>query len=520
MADGYKIAHILTLFIPHANLHRLTLLLAGTYNLAWGLFTALAPGWFFQFARCERNGEAIMTPPKGDIHLTWPINSCSQERTVYFFGVSHYQWQSYWPSLSEVPTGWHMEPFIDLAGWHIEDNPSRAHGTGRFQARSNTIGVGNEAFLLAPPIEVNSANPVMSTTFYTWQSSATANTMNLYLYNHDAGGLFVLPDNQSFFPGTTPILNQAIDVDYPANLSSTIAVGASTDWDYRSHYSQYGAALDIVAPSGGGFAGIASTDITGGDGYVAGDYVGGLTGTSFAAPLAAGIAALLLSRNPDLSADDVRSIMQNSTDKVGGNIGATAYDTNGFNQFYGFGRVNALAAVEAVPAASGDYNLDGTVDAADYTVWRNSLGATVTPYTGADGDRNGLIEAADYQVWKSHFGQTIAMPLPASLAIAPRGSIDTGAYSATTTNGNGFAGRLPPQIPSSRSLHALLRAGGEASIQPTLPIASDLALLALPDEPEHKRTSQVEFTLAIDNDGEDDKALVAELALDAIFNGP
>jgi hypothetical protein len=53
----------------------------------------------------------------------------------------------------------------------------------------------------------------------------------------------------------------------------------------------------------------------------------------------------------------------------------------------------------------GDYNQDGIVDAADYTVWRNKLGTTVlTPGTGADGDGDGKITAADYPVWKLHYG--------------------------------------------------------------------------------------------------------------------
>ncbi|QDU54431.1 PEP-CTERM sorting domain-containing protein [Aeoliella mucimassa] len=56
---------------------------------------------------------------------------------------------------------------------------------------------------------------------------------------------------------------------------------------------------------------------------------------------------------------------------------------------------------------TGDYNGDGHVDLADYTLWRDSLGATVDPGTGADGDGNGLVDAGDYAAWKSHFGQSI-----------------------------------------------------------------------------------------------------------------
>jgi hypothetical protein len=61
-----------------------------------------------------------------------------------------------------------------------------------------------------------------------------------------------------------------------------------------------------------------------------------------------------------------------------------------------------------LPVTPGDYNRDGTVDAADYVVWRNGLGATYTQ--------------TDYDVWRANFGQTIgsgaALPSAESLSIA------------------------------------------------------------------------------------------------------
>ena len=65
--------------------------------------------------------------------------------------------------------------------------------------------------------------------------------------------------------------------------------------------------------------------------------------------------------------------------------------------------------LQPIPAAFyGDYNHNNIVDAADYTVWRNTLGlSVVTPYVGADGDGDGAIDSADYSVWKSHYGESI-----------------------------------------------------------------------------------------------------------------
>jgi hypothetical protein len=69
------------------------------------------------------------------------------------------------------------------------------------------------------------------------------------------------------------------------------------------------------------------------------------------------------------------------------------------------------------------------VTAADYVVWRNSLGQSVPELgRGADGDGDGIITAADYDVWRAHFGETAAgaslpagVPEPNALAFTAAG---------------------------------------------------------------------------------------------------
>jgi hypothetical protein len=81
-----------------------------------------------------------------------------------------------------------------------------------------------------------------------------------------------------------------------------------------------------------------------------------------------------------------------------------------------------ISPTATVAAPTADYNNNGTVDAGDYTVWRNTLGQ-VGSGLAADGNDNNLIDAGDYALWKSQFGMLVdagggeyaAVPEPAGL---------------------------------------------------------------------------------------------------------
>jgi subtilisin family serine protease len=236
-----------------------------------------------------------------------------------------------------MPAGWTTSGTV---GWSIMDDPTHAYGTGRYVAKAGTIGNSATSRLRSPSISLAVTGNLM---FNSWASSELG-LDGLRLYISSNGGANF--SQQSFFRSGLPSLQTA--VTYPANLAEPIAVGASTDWDYRSMYSQFGSALDVVAPSNGGYAGITTTDRTGSVGYNSGDYTSTFGGTSSSAPMTAGIAALLLTKNPHLTPTQIRNALQNTADKIGGNNGQTAY-VSGFNQFYGYGRVNAAAALAAVP---------------------------------------------------------------------------------------------------------------------------------------------------------------------------
>ncbi|MEN0110506.1 MAG: hypothetical protein AAF805_07250 [Planctomycetota bacterium] len=68
-----------------------------------------------------------------------------------------------------------------------------------------------------------------------------------------------------------------------------------------------------------------------------------------------------------------------------------------------------VTVTAVTPRLTGDYNGNGVVDAADYTVWRDTLGDDdFEPGTGADGDDDGFVSLLDYDVWADNFGDTAA----------------------------------------------------------------------------------------------------------------
>ncbi len=142
-------------------------------------------------------------------------------------------------------------------------------------------------------------------------------------------------------------------VDYPANNTNVIAVGAFANTGIRSAYSNYGSALDIMAPSnnvGGPGAGVRTTDRMGGAGYGSGNYTSSFGGTSSACPVVSGVAALVLGFNPNLTSSQVKNILYSTAIDMG---------PAGDDLEYASGRVNALGALQAAGGSGGPTCTDG-----------------------------------------------------------------------------------------------------------------------------------------------------------------
>lgn len=158
--------------------------------------------------------------------------------------------------------------------------------------------------------------------------------------------------------------NESVDNDGYAAYERVIAVAACNDASERSAYSDHGDAIWCCFPSSHGEAsltpGIWTTDRAGVEGYnsgdaslgdAEGDYTNSFGGTSSACPGVAGVAALVLARNPELSWDAVRDLLARACDRI--DEAGGQYDERGHSPAYGFGRVNAATAVElAEPEAA------------------------------------------------------------------------------------------------------------------------------------------------------------------------
>jgi uncharacterized repeat protein (TIGR01451 family) len=122
---------------------------------------------------------------------------------------------------------------------------------------------------------------------------------------------------------------------YPASYDQVLAVGATTSAGTRWSLSNYGPNVDVMAPGATIYSCYWSAS--------AGSTYGFMSGTSMAAPHAAGVAALLFSINPSLSVAEVKQAILNT---------ATDMGDPGVDPLYGSGLIDARAALDSVPSGS------------------------------------------------------------------------------------------------------------------------------------------------------------------------
>ncbi|MCC6459612.1 MAG: S8 family serine peptidase [Saprospiraceae bacterium] len=166
--------------------------------------------------------------------------------------------------------------------------------------------------------------------------------------------------------------NEDTKNDGYANYPGIIAVAACNDTGKQCVYSDHGEAIWVSFPSAdfGWTAfqhpapiseGLRTTDRVGELGYSSGNYVNSFGGTSAACPGMAGVTALMLAVNPNLSPAQVKDLIRKSCVQI--DVSPKEYDANGHSIRYGYGRIDAGLAVDnALKAAqSAGASLEGTV---------------------------------------------------------------------------------------------------------------------------------------------------------------
>ncbi len=238
-------------------------------------------------------------------------------------------------------------------------NPSGIwHGTscaglvGALENDVGSVGVAPQAKLLAVRYADSSvSNDIRA---YKWMSDHGADIItnswgsyeNMDAYNEifrdlsmngrDGKGIIIIfaagNDNYNL---DNPAYNDESESEY------VLSITASTETDGIASYSNYGSSIDFAAP-GSAYGTIVTTDATGMDGTNTGDYTTSFSGTSAAAPIAAGSIALMLSANPNLTREDIIEILKYTSRK----IGRYNYNLKGRNNHAGYGRIDAGRAVE------------------------------------------------------------------------------------------------------------------------------------------------------------------------------
>lgn len=261
--------------------------------------------------------------------------------------------------------------------------------------KNNQIGVAG----MAPETKV------MPIVIFAGCTGNEADTANGVVYAADAGADILNMSLQ--FPVGTQALRDAIiyargegavviaatgnfgsSIAFPARWPEVIGVGATTNTDAPWSSSNSGPEISVAAPG---------RDIWSLVNFSTYSFQ---SGTSFASPLVAGIAALMLTLDPALSHDEIQSILETTADDV---------HLPGFDHQTGHGRVNAFAALNAVldqlAPPSPDLNDDGVVDVFDLLILLDAWGAC--PDEGscpADLNRSGVVDVFDLLILLDAWG--------------------------------------------------------------------------------------------------------------------
>lgn len=304
-------------------------------------------------------------------------------------------------------------PGYDFVNNDAHPNDDNSHGThvaGTIaQSTNNNYGVAGVAYSCSiMPVKVlnkqgsGTLQQLVDGIYFATNNGAKVISMSLgYPPGYYPGKALDDALNYAYSNGVTVVAasgnNEAGTVSYPAAYEKCIAVGATRYDGSRSNYSNYGDALDVMAPGGD-----TSLDQNG-DGYRDGILQNTFDpntknpkdfgfwffqGTSMATPHISGVAALLIAKGAN-GPEEVMAAIQNTVTDLG---------TSGWDQYYGYGLINAKAALDSIQSqptvnnppvaeAGGPYTgIKGTAIAFDGSGSYDSDGSIISYYWDFDGD--------------------------------------------------------------------------------------------------------------------------------------
>ncbi len=279
-------------------------------------------------------------------HLGHNAGSVSENYHTYHEGT---EWQ--WNGSDWVE--WPKDDFYFRTNPYFYPHDNNGHGThcaGIIAAENNNAGcvgvtLGNNVKIM--PIKVGDSSGwlrddhILESIYYAADNGAKVISMSF------GGSVYSSAEqdavNYAYNKGAILFASAGNSGDstmrYPAGYANVVGVGATTNKDEKVTFSTYNSSVDLSAPGKDVYSTMPTYPVCGNDlGYT--QNYSYMSGTSMACPMAAGLAALIRSRNRSWTAAQVQTAMQNNADDLG---------TPGRDDYFGYGRINAKRTIDTVP---------------------------------------------------------------------------------------------------------------------------------------------------------------------------
>jgi thermitase len=247
-----------------------------------------------------------------------------------------------------VPLGY---DFVNMDDDPLDDHGHGTHCAGIIAAKlNNYVGVagiaqvqimaekglgktGSGSFINLAKCIIHATNAGAKIISNSWGSDDDSKVISEAIDYATANGVLVFASAGNHESGAS------FTSTYPACYDSVVAVSSTDSSNKLSSFSNYGSYVDVAAPGSSIYSTMPTYNVTLNNARGLTTYYAYMSGTSMACPHAAGVAALIWSKNPEMPADLVRYQLESSCTDLG---------SEGFDIYFGHGLINAKAAVEYI----------------------------------------------------------------------------------------------------------------------------------------------------------------------------